>query len=413
MPTSPAPLAGVRVLDCSMLGPGATAMHLADLGAEVIKIEAPGGDYIRKMAFPIIDGISLLHWHINRGKQSLVLNLRSDAGVEVFFDLVRKADVVIEAMRPGALDRRGITFARMREHNPRIVYCHVSGYGLSGPYRDLPSHGYAYDAWAGVARPVRDETGHPAIPAYTTVGIHAGPLFAALGVVAAVLRARTTGVGCELEVAQSEAAAAFNWNGIEGNKSHERPEDEVTGNSGDGKPGPRQPMGDATMKEAVRYQFYDSADGVVLFMASERELWRNFCEAVERMDLFERFPGARVAEHARGNLELRAELAAIFRQRTTKQWIELGLRANVPLGPVHDTRTVASDPQFLARLSWLPHQQHGTDLLPTPIRFLDQPLPEPSKAPVEPGQDSEAVLRQVLELDDAAIAALKTRGALG
>src|SRR5262247_1544089 len=106
-------LAGVRIIESVMLGPGGVGMHLADLGADVIKVEAPGGDYVRKMAFPIIDGVSLLHWHLNRGKRSLVLDLRKPEGVEVYLELVRRADAVIEGMRPGALARRGLTWERM------------------------------------------------------------------------------------------------------------------------------------------------------------------------------------------------------------------------------------------------------------------------------------------------------------
>lgn len=411
--TPPPPLAGLRVLDCSLLGPGAAAMHLADLGAEVIKIEPPGGDYVRRMAFPIIDGISLLHWHINRGKKSIVLDLRSADGVETFLDLVRVADVLIEAMRPGALDRRGLTVERLRAANPRLVYGHISGYGLTGPYRDLPSHGYAYDAWAGVARPQFEPDGKPFIPAYTTVGIHAGPLYAALGILAAVLRARSTGVGCELEVAQSDAAAAFQWNGIEGNKAHERPEDEVTGNDGDGKPGPRRPMGGETMRESARYQFYRSRDGFILFMASEQAFWRAFCRAVGRDDLFDRFPGAAVADHARGNQELRDDLTAIFAERTSAEWLDLAGRENLPIAPVNDAATIAADPHFQARLAWMPRDRCGTDLMPSPIRWLAETTPIPEKAAVEPGQDTEAVLRDVLGYDELRIDALRRAGALG
>ena len=174
-------LSGVRVIESSLLGPAAVGMHLADLGAEVIKVENPAGDYVRKMAFPIIDGTSLLHWHLNRGKKSLVLDLRIPDGVAIYLELVRSADAVIEAMRPGALARRGITWERMQEVNPRIVFCQISGYGLTGPYKDMPSHGIAYDAWAGVARPTLNADGLPTIPSYTTIGINAGPLYAALG----------------------------------------------------------------------------------------------------------------------------------------------------------------------------------------------------------------------------------------
>src|SRR5919197_1855795 len=191
--TTGAPLAGVRIIESSLLGPGAVGMHLADLGAEVIKVENPGGDYVRKMAFPIIEGISLLHWHLNRGKKSVVLDLKTKEGVATYLDLVRDADAVIEGMRPGALARRGLGYAELREVNPRIVFCSHSGYGMTGPYKDMPSHGVAYDAWAGVARPTYNADGLPTIPSHTTIGMNAGPLYAALAICAAIIRARATG----------------------------------------------------------------------------------------------------------------------------------------------------------------------------------------------------------------------------
>src|SRR5262249_36664756 len=161
-------LAGVRVIESSLLGPGAVGMQLADLGAQVIKVENPGGDYVRKMAFPIVEGISLLHWHLNRGKKSIVLDLKTAEGVETYLDLVRGADAVIEGMRPGALARRGLGYDRLRTVNPKIVFCTHSGYGMTGPYANMPSHGIAYDAWAGVARPTVNAEGQPTIPSYTT-----------------------------------------------------------------------------------------------------------------------------------------------------------------------------------------------------------------------------------------------------
>ena len=405
-------LAGVRVIESSLLGPGAVGMHLADLGAEVIKVESPGGDYVRRMAFPIVDGISLLHWHLNRGKKSVVLDLKTAEGVATYRDLVRGADAVIEGMRPGALARRGLGYEALRVLNPTIVFCTHSGYGMTGPYKDMPSHGIAYDAWAGVARPTYAEDGLPTIPSYTTIGINAGPLYAALGICAAILRARRTGQGCWFEVAQSDAAAAFNWNGIEGNKAYERPEAEVTGNDGDGK-GPRRPVGDDSMKESVRYQYYRSADGLVLFMASEREFWKNFCDGVGQPDLFERNPGARYADHARGNVALRRELGAIFATRTTAEWIAFGQRVNTPICPVNTVKTITGDPQFQARMTMRPWQEAGTDLLPSPIRLVDEALPVPAIAAREPGRDTDAVLRDVLGYEGAKIAALRRSGALG
>ena len=411
-PAGPYPLSSLRVVESALLGPGAVAMNLADLGADVIKVEAPGtGDYIRQMAFPIIDGISLLHWHISRGKRSIAIDLRSEAGVETYLELVRVSDVVIEAMRSGALARRGLTFERMTQANPRLVFCTISGYGATGPYKDMPSHGIAYDAWAGAARPTLDEHGWPTIPSYTAIGINAGPLYAALGILAGVIRARESGRGCQLEVAQCDAAAAFNWNGIEGNKAYERPEDEVTGNDGDGK-GPRRPVGDDSMREAVRYQYYRSKDGIVLFMASEREFWKNFAVGVGRPDLYERNPGSRYADHARGDVELRAELAAIFATRTTAEWIRFGLEVNTPIAPANDVRSITRDPQFQERLPWIPKERLGADELPIPLKVMTDEQPVPTKAPTV-GQHTDDVLRDVLDYDDARLAALRETGALG
>ena len=146
MPPPPL-LAGTRIIESSMLGPGAVTTHLADMGAEVIKVEPPGGDYIRQMTWPLVEGVSLMHLHISRGKRSIVLDLRTAQGVSTYLDLVRCADAVVEAMRPGGLERRGLGYERLREVNPRIVFCTLSGYGMTGPYRDLPSHGIAYDVW--------------------------------------------------------------------------------------------------------------------------------------------------------------------------------------------------------------------------------------------------------------------------
>ena len=405
-------LAGVRIIESALLGPGAVGMQLADLGADVIKVEGPGGDYVRKMAFPIVDGISLLHWHLNRGKRSIVLDLKTPEGVETYLELVRNADAVIEGMRPGALARRGLTFERMQSVNPRLVFCTISGYGLTGPYKDMPSHGIAYDAWAGVARPTFDADGRPTIPSYTTIGINAGPLYAALGICAAIIRARATGRGCRFEVAQSDAAAAFNWNGIEGNKAYERPEDQVTGNDGDGK-GPRRPVGDNSMTESVRYQYYRSKDGIVLFMASEREFWKNFAYGVGRPELYDGNPGSKYADHARGNVALRRELAAIFATRTTDEWIRFGQEVNTPICPVHDSKSITRDAQFQARLPFGAWQQHGTELMPSPIKLLGEELPVPTKAPDEPGRDADAVLADVLGWDAERIATLRRTGALG
>ena len=406
-----APLAGVRVVESSMLGPAAITTHLADLGAEVIKIESPQGDYVRQMTWPIVEGVSLMHLHVNRGKRSLVLDLRTDEGVDTYLDLVRGADVVIEAMRPGGLERRGLGYDRLREVNPAIVFCTISGYGMTGPYAELPSHGVAYDVWAGLVKPEITEDGFAAIPEHPSVGIHAGPLFGALGVLAGVIRARATGEGCRLEIAQSDAAAAMDWLRSETWKAYERPEDEVTGNPSDNFE--RRAPGTAGMRDGVRYQFYVTKDDRhVLFMASEQEFWKNFCDGVGRPELFERWPGSQYGDHAKGNREMQAILRDIFLTKTAAEWIQFGDEQNTPIAPVNTPQTIAEDPQFQDRFHWMPVDEVGAEMLGTPLKFADVDMPKMTKAPTV-GQHTEEVLRSALGYDDARIAALRESGAVG
>jgi crotonobetainyl-CoA:carnitine CoA-transferase CaiB-like acyl-CoA transferase len=384
-------LDGVRVLDLSMLGPGALGGHLVDFGAEVIKVESPAGDYVRQMTWPIVhtdDGpVSLMHLHLNRGKKSVVLDLKQEADRERFARLVTTSDVVIEGMRPGFLDKIGFGFQRLRELNPSVVVCSLSGYGATGPYRNLPSHGVAYDAWSGVVAPVVDDEGFCRIPSQVNVGITAGPAFAAMAILAALVRARTTGEPACMEVGQSDAAAYFDWYRIETERAYLRTADEVTGNASDG--GERRAAGLAGMWDAVRYQFYESADGHVLFMASEQSFWRNFCDGIGRIDLFERWPGSTYADHARGNLELQAVLRDIFRARTTDEWLSFAEEHNTTIAPVNTPATLPDDPQFKDRFTWLSIDEVGCEQLMFPLHVHGEALSRPSMAPTVGEHDDE------------------------
>jgi len=407
--TSP-PLAGVRVIESSLLGPGLLSTFLSDLGADVIKVEPPQGDYIRQMTWPIVNGVSLLHLHTHRGKRSIVLDLRQPEGVELYLELARNADAVVEAMRPGALERRGLGYERLKEINPRIVFATISGYGMTGPYKDMPSHGIAYDTWAGLIPPDYDDDGFCRIPEMPNIGINVGPLIGALALLAGITRARTTGEGCRLELAQSDAAAYMDWYRIETWKAYERPEDEVTGNPSDDYE--RRAPGLAGMWEGVRYQMYESSDGHVLFMASEQAFWRNFCEALDRMDLFDRWPGSKYADHARGNLEMQRELRDIFRTKTSAEWLEFGDRVNTPIAPVNNAKNVVDDPQFQDRLPLFTVDEVGCEQLPLPVKFFDEELPVPTHAPTV-GQQTVEVLSEVLGLGEDRLAALRDLGILG
>jgi crotonobetainyl-CoA:carnitine CoA-transferase CaiB-like acyl-CoA transferase len=410
--TTVAPLAGVRIIEVSMLGPAALTTALAELGADVIKVEPPGGDYGREMTWPIVEDVSLLFLHANRGKRSLVLNLKDEQAKAVFRELAKDADCVVEAMRPGALARMGLGYEDLKQVNPAISFVSISGYGMTGPYKDMPSHGIAYDTWSGVVVPERREDGHWIIPEHVSIGINAGPLYGALAVAAGIIQAKNTGEGAFLEIAQSDAAAAFDWYRIESHKAYERPQSEVTGNKSDNYE--RRPAGTAGMREGVRYQIYEAKGGkFVLFMASEQAFWKNFCEALGRTELFDKWPGSKFADHARGNTELQDQLREIFLSKTSEEWIAFGNEFNTPIAPVNTSQNLGDDPQFRARMDWIPKEQLGAEQMPSPIKAVGgAELPAIRKAPTV-GQHSDEVLKDVLGYDDATIAALRDSGVLG
>jgi crotonobetainyl-CoA:carnitine CoA-transferase CaiB-like acyl-CoA transferase len=286
----------------------------------------------------------------------------------------------------------------------------ISGYGMTGPYASMPTHGIAYDAWAGLVEPAHDDDGFCYIPEHPSVGIHAGPLYGALGLLAGVHQARETGHGIHLEVAQSDAAAAMDWVRNAAWRAYERPDDEVTGNAADGYE--RRAPGTAGMEEGVRYQMYDSQDGVVLLMASERKFWKSFCTAIDRLDLFDAHPGAEFADHARGDTELRSTLRDVFAGRTTAEWITLGIDHDVPISPVNTPRTITNDPQFQERLPWTRPAALGADLLPSPVRVVGgDPLPV-GRAP-DVGEHTDEVLHDLLGYTPDHIKTLRSTGAFG
>ena len=172
----------------------------------------------------------------------------------------------------------------------------------------------------------------------------------------------------------------------------------------------RRAAGLAGIWEGVRYQAYATADGHVLFMASEQAFWRNFCEGVGRMDLFERWPGSAYADHARGNTGLQRELAAVFAARTCAQWLDFGSEVDTPIAPFNTPANIGDDPQFQARIGFLPAEDMGCEQLPLPVFVDGDKPPTPTKAPTV-GQHTDEVMAQVLGLEADRIASLRAGGA--
>jgi crotonobetainyl-CoA:carnitine CoA-transferase CaiB-like acyl-CoA transferase len=384
-------LEGIRALEVALLSPDSLGMHLADLGAEVIKVESPpAGDYVRSVGGLHLGGRSLLHLRWNRGKKSVLLDLKRDAGRALFLELAAKSHAVIDGLRAGTLDGYGVGYAQVRAVNPAIVYCALNGTGQSGPYAELATHGLAYDAYAGLAPPALREDGAPYIPASTPVGISAGSLYAALGVAAALVRAQRTGEGRMLEVAQMDCAAAWQANAIDAAMN-------------------RMEVHFESMKDAVRYQYYRCRDGkCVVFQASEAKFWERFCNGVGKPELIARSPNRQPSEHARGDEELRSILAGIFATRTRAEWVHFFIEHDVPGGPVNDAADLAADPHFMSRgLTF--EQDHpragkwrsfGPPILVAGQRFSAGPAPEA-------GADTDAVLSSLLGLGAERLHALR------
>lgn len=390
-------LDGLRAVEVALLAPNMLGMHLADLGADVVKVEDLGrGDYTRSVGFANAGGVSFLHLRWNRGKRSVCIDLRSPEGVDLFLDLVRRSEIVIEGQRPGALARRGLGFDTLRSVNPAVVLCSLSGFGQTGPYRDLATHGVAYDAYAGLAPAGHTDDGLPTIPReYVDVGIQAGALYATTAVLAAVMRARATGQGAHLDVAQADAAVAWRAG---------RLDPQLSGAPADGR----------DLTESVRYQYYETSDArLVLFQATERHFFERFCQAVGREDLLEGRAGEDVGDHGSGDRDLRRELAAIFATRAQSEWVQLFCDADVPGGPVHDARSLVDDPQFRARTALVEHEHPEAGdirMVGTPIHTGEPPV-VPSPAPGR-GQDTDDVLGHLLGYDAQEIDGLRERGVI-
>jgi crotonobetainyl-CoA:carnitine CoA-transferase CaiB-like acyl-CoA transferase len=403
-------LDGLRVVEVAILAPNMVGMHLADLGADVIKVEMPGrGDYTWSTGPVRAGGLSFLHLRWNRGKRSIALDLRTPEGADVFLDLVRDAEVVLEGMRAGALAKRGLGYERLLEVNPSLVFCATSGFGQTGPLRDLPTHGVAYDAYGGLALPDRTAEGFPAIPDdYKDIGTQAGALYATIGVVSAALRARATGEGACIDVAQADAAATWSAYDIDIELTR-RHDAEVRGVPIElGLPAAEDRV---TMRESVRYQYYDTADGrTIVFQASEQHFFSTFCRAIGREDLLEGDLGAEFGEHARGDLALRRTLADIFATRSQQEWVDFFVEIDVPGGPVHRVRELPDDPNFVSRANIVEHDHPvagALRMLGSPIR-VDAAMGAASPAP-STGEHTDQILRE-LGYDARRIAALRESG---
>ena len=346
-------LTGIRVIDLSVFLPGPyLTQALADHGAEVIKVEAPGeGDPVRHLG--LSDGPSTVYFRsLNRGKKSVVLNLKDAADRRALLELCDTADVFVESFRPGVVDRLGVGYAQLRERNPRIVYCSISAFGQSGPNRDRPSHDLGVEAESGVLSMTLGRDGQPAIP-----GIPVADIVSALqglaGVLMALLRRQTSGAGDYLDIAMHDAMVSAIPN-ILGPTLAEN----------------RQPVAkhERTTGGSAFYQIYDTSDARhIVLSGQEMKFVRNLLGALGRPELAElcATPGPH-------QLPVEEFLRGIFLQKTRDEWVAWLSQLDVCFGALNTLPEALQDEHLNARGMVLTDAL-GRRHLGSPIRFRAEP----------------------------------------
>ena len=377
-------LDGIRVLDLSqvMSGPFCTMM-LADLGADVIKIENPQhGDQTRKSwGYSVIGEDSRAFLSLNRNKRSVTLDLKTEAGRNTFLELAATADVVVENFRPGVAKRLGVSYEDVKRVNPRVIYASISGFGQTGPYASYPGYDLIAQAMTGVMSVMGEPGGAPVKSAIPIADLGAG-MFCAIGILSAVIARGDGDEGQYLETSLFEAALAMSvWESTEYWSTGESP----------------KPLGSANRMSAP-YQALATADGYLTIGANNQKLWGILCRVLEASELFDdpRFvDNNRRMDH---RAELVEELERRFATKTTDEWVDLLLAAGVPAGPIRDYKEVLrDDPHVKARqmVVSFEHPVEGTTpVLGSPIKLHRTP-PRVSSPPPLLGQHTDEVLAEL------------------
>ncbi len=376
------PLDGLKVLDLSRLLPGGfCSLMLADFGADVIKVEDTGpGDYVR-WSPPYYEGAdetarSALFLSLNRGKRSIRLDLKSEPGKQVLLRLVRGADVLLESFRPGVLDRLGVGYERLREENPRLIYCAITGYGQDGPNRDRSGHDINYLGLNGVLGLTGEADGPPVQAGAQIADLGGGGMMGVIGILVALRERERSGAGQLVDCSMFDGA--LSWLGMvaaaafAAGRADRRGENLLAG-------------------ALISYRPYRCADGYITLGALEPKFWSAFCTGVGREDLL---------DHAfdRPGTPAHRELEAIFAERTREQWRLFASEHDCCLEPVLDLDEVLDSELVRAREMVVELSQPGAErpvkLLGVPIKLSRTPG-DPTRAPgPRLGEDTEAVLAE-------------------
>jgi len=393
------PLEGVRVLDLSRVlsGPYCT-MILADQGADVVKIERPDtGDDARHLGPPYVGEDSGFFVSINRNKRSLALDLKTPDGLKLLHRLAESADVFVENFRPGVAERLGCGYSKVSSINPRIIYCSVSGFGQTGPYRERPGYNMTVQALGG-AMTLTGAKGAVPSPVGIPVGDIPAGIYAATAIAMALYQREKTGVGRWIDVSLFDALLSMiEFPIIRHGLTGEEP----------GPVGDRHPS-------ITPYGIFRAQDASIVLAVGSDALWTTFCQVLVREDLREDPRFVTNAERTRNVDPLREEIERTLRERTAAEWIHAMVSAGIPASPVNHVSDVYRDPQALERgmLAQLVQPGFGdVTVAGTPIRWGDDDDARLEAAP-RLGEHTADVLREWLGLSDETIRSLAARGAI-
>lgn len=342
------PLSGIRVLDLTTLVPGPIAtLALAEAGANVIKVERPGGDEARSYE-PRVGSDSGIFAMLNRGKRSVVLNLKSPEGVDRLKRLVAEADVLVEQFRPGVMARLGVSYDALSRINKRLIYCAISGYGQTGPLSAVAAHDLNYVAESGLLSLVTTAEGAPPLPPALIADIAGGSYPALINILMALLQRERSGQGCYIDVSMAENVLPFLYAAIA--------QEQISGS------GPR-PGGEMTTGGSARYQIYRTADDRFLSVAPvEDRFWQNFCDRIGLLDEYR--------DDSRDPAKTTAQIAATISEKTASEWGSIFSGHDVCVAVVATIDEAMKSEHFRSRGVFESKVQAGeVDLIGLPMPF--------------------------------------------
>lgn len=394
----PFPLQGVRILELGQIIAGTYgAQVLSDLGAEVIKIESPEGDLGRIPSVAPYKGISTLFLTFNRNKKSVVINLKTEAGRRLFYDLVKLSDVVIDNFRSGVLERLKVDYATLSAINPRIIHCSVTGFGSDGAYKDYPALDLVIQAISGHLS-ITGEPGRPPARVGIPLGDLCGGIFSCKAILAALYQRERTGRGCRVETSMFDGMLnLLSYMGTHYLNTGEVP----------------TPQGSAH-EFTVPWQAFQARDGYVVIATRQENFWRKLCAVLGEPGLADDPRFATNPKRLENRAVLIPMIEKILRTRTVADWLARLRAAEVPAAPVNNLEGAFAEPPVAERgmIVEYDHPDVGRVRLPgNPIKMSDVPA-TPSQPAPRLGEHTDAVLSELLSLSTERIADLRRQGAV-